>query len=364
MNRKLFCFSLLSFAIAGCSSVSNKLADGDFDYADNSEAKKLAIPNDLSAPKEHNDFFISNDINHQGPIGTQVDVRAPSLVLPIAASSRVESNSGQAKIWFDQVLDDSDLQTFIYNSLEEQLSADGVVIDLIDEENKIYESQWYNKEKVSGSWLFEEVESTESFRFRYQLESKPHGRSVALIVSLVDYMKTDQSGATKSMNLLEKQRAEMAMLNEVVAQVDYNYRKQQQENRLLRANQKLVTIGESALEEPAYIVEMEIESLWPNMPIFFEDHGFSVADLDESKKIYYVDFIKPDVSLWDKIWGDEVPVIEVDDQRYQFVLASIGEKGEQTSVTIFNAQGDVLPAETLERIFPVMEAGLSFRQAY
>jgi outer membrane protein assembly factor BamC len=364
MNRNIFYFSLLSLAIAGCSTVNNKQAAGDFDYASQPEPQKLNIPQGLSAPEQPQTYAVRDDINRQGPIGQEVDVRAPSLVLPIAASSRIEGDSNQAKIWFDKVLEDKDLQLFIYQAIEEQLASDGVGIDVIDAENKIYESQWYNREKQSGFWLFEEVELTESLRFRYQFETKPHGRSVAVIVSLVDYMKTDQLGGSKEMNQLDKQRAEMAMLNEIVAQVDFKYRKQQRDNRLLRASQKLVTIGTNKLNEPTYIVEMELDLLWANMPIFFEDHGFKVADLNETKKIYYVDFEKPSVSLWDKIWADEQPVIELEDQRYQFVLSPNGEEEEQTSVTIFDAQGNVLPADKLEFIFPVMEQALSFRDTF
>jgi outer membrane protein assembly factor BamC len=154
------------------------------------------------------------------------------------------------------------------------------------------------------------------------------------------------------------------MLNEIVAQVDYKYRKQQRENRLLRASQKLVTIGQSALNEPAYIVEMKLDNLWSNMPIFFDKYGFKVADLNETKKIYFVDFVKPDVSMWDRIWGDDVPVIDIANQRYQFVLSPIGEKEESTSVTIFDADGNVLSTERLEKIFPVREVGLSCRDFY
>jgi len=364
MNRNIFYFSLLSLAVAGCSAVNNKQASGSFDYASQNEAETLSTPSGLHAPDKKQDYFITDKINHQGPIGEQVDVRAPSLVLPIAASSRVESNNEQAKIWFDQVLDDTDLKLFIYQALEEQLTSDGVEMDVIDAENHIFESQWYNTETESGGWLFEEVESTESLRFRYQFESKPHGRSVALIVSLVDYMKTDKSGGSKSMNLLDKQRAEMAMLNEVIAQVDYKYRKQQRENRLMRTNQKLVTIAENKQAEPAYLVEMELDLLWSNLPIFFEDYGFKVSDLNETKKIYYVDFVKPDVSLWEKLWDDQAPVLEIENQAYQFVLSPVGEKGEQTSVTILDAQDIALTAETLKRIFPVMSPGLSFRDVY
>jgi len=348
-------------AVAGCGTVNNKQAAGGFEYSNQQEGKELSIPKNLKAPKQKQDFFITNKINQQGPIGNKVDVRAPSLVLPIANSSRVETDNSHAKIWFDKVLEDTDLQLFIHQALIEKLAEDGVGIDVIDIENKIFESQWYNKEKASGIWLFEEVESTESMRFRYQLESKPHGRSVALIVSLVDYMKSDQTGGTKEMNLLDKQRAEMAMLNGVIAQVDYKYRKHQRENRLMRANQEIVTIGENKDSEPAFIVEMELDLLWANMPMFFENHGFTVKDLNETKKIYYVDFVKPTVGLWSKIWGDDKPIIDLKNQKYQFVLSPLGDNEEQTSVTLIDAAGKVLSLETLEKVFPVIEPALSFR---
>lgn len=361
MNRKFFYLSLVAIAITGCSNTNKKQANGDFEYAEKQEAKNLTIPQGLHAPKRFEDYAISNDINHQGPIGKNVDVRAPSLVLPVAASTRVESTNSEAKIWFDQVLDDVQLKSFIVTALEEQLTSDGVALEVVDAENDIYESQWYNVKKESG-WLIKDIKSTESYRYRYTFESKPHGRSVALKVALVDYLKTDsEKSESTEIDLIDKQRAEIAMLNQVISQVDYKYRKQAKENRLLRANQKLVSIGENAESQPAYIVEMELDLLWSNMPIFFEDHGFTVSDLNESKKIYYVDFVKPDFGLWDMLWGDDKPIIEIEDGKYQFILQTFGEDTEQTSVTILDEQGNVLSSDVLNAIFDVIEPGLSFR---
>jgi outer membrane protein assembly factor BamC len=361
MNRRIFYFSLLSLAVTGCGSVNNKSAMGDFEYAKEKEAKKLSIPAGLTKPKENTKFFISDDINHQGPVGISVDVRAPSLVLPVASSSRVVPGTTTSKIWFDQVLEETDLKDFLTNALREQLVSDGVELKAVGTDNKAFESDWYHNEEVSGYWLFETVDSSESLRFSYLFESKPHGRSVALSVKLIDYMRTDKNGASKTMDLIDKQRAEMAMLNEVVAQVDFKYRLKQRENRLMRANQKFVTIGENSEAEPAYIAEIDVEMLWSNMPLFFADYGFEITDLNENKKIYFVDFVKPDNSLWSVIWGDDVPVIDVDAAKYQFVLAEIEGK---TSVTIYDVDGNILPTKTLERIFPVMEKGLSFRDAF
>jgi outer membrane protein assembly factor BamC len=198
-------------------------------------------------------------------------------------------------------------------------------------------------------------------RFRYELATKPHGRSVSLKVSLIDYMETNQQGSVDKVDPIDKQRAEMAMLNEVVSQVDYEYRLQQRENRLMRANQKLVTIGENSKLEPTYLVEMDLEPLWSNLPIFFEQHGFKITDLNENKHIYFVTFVQPNVSVWDKIWGEDAPVVELENSKYTFVLT---DADEQTALTIYREDGTPVPKETLTRIFPVMEPGLSFRNVY
>jgi outer membrane protein assembly factor BamC len=183
-------------------------------------------------------------------------------------------------------------------------------------------------------------------------------------VSLVDFLQTDDSGGNNILGPIDKQRAEKAMLNELIASVDYSYRVQQQENRLKRANQKLVALATNQQDESAYSVEMGLEDLWGNMPIFFEKHGFTITDLNEEKKIYYVDFVQPESNVWDSIWGDDVPTIDVSDAHYQFVLSSVDELNQKSIVTIYNAAGEPLPFETLERIFPVIEKGLSFRDVF
>lgn len=375
MNRQLFYFSVFTFTftLTACSGVDSKRAQGDFDYAKKQEAKAFIVPESLDKPAPKKEFFIPKKLNQQGPIGKNMDIRAPSLVLPVAASSRVVMESNDPVIWFDKVLEDKDLLAFIKDALIAQLASDGVdYIQINDGQSKqdptkglfeTYESQWYHNEIETG-WLFKELELSTSMRFRYEFYSKPHGRSVSLKVSLIDYMKTDRAGGSKTIDPIDQQRAEMAMLNEIVGQVDYNYRLVQRENRLIRANQKLVTIGENKATEPAYVVEMNLENLWDNMPIFFEKHGFTISDLNETNKIYYVDFVKPEMSIWDSIWGEKQPVIDVSDAKYQFVLAPLDDKNQKTSVTVYNADGEPLSLDVLQRIFPVIEKGLSFKNLY
>mgnify|MGYP003384480740 CR=1 FL=1 len=383
MNHRLLYLVLLSLSLSACSAGDPKKAMGDFEYANLPESKPLVIPSNLEKPVQKRQYSINDNINKNGPVGEKMDIRAPSLVLPVAAGTRIEDESGKALVWFDKVLEEEDLLAFIEKSIMNQLMSDEVGytvtqrIETINPADKgeqakpalnkgkkvTYESDWYNEDIESG-WLFSSLDSSTSLKFSYSLNVKPHGRSVSLEVNLINYLRTDEFGGSNKMDPIDQYRAEMAMVNEIIAQVDYDYRIKQQENRFLRANEKLVSIGENSSSEAAYIVELDLDNLWDNMPVFFERHGFTIKDLNETDKIYYVDFVKPENSMWASIWGDEVPVIDVNDEHYQFVLAPADEKKLRTSVTIYNSTGQPVPLAVLERIFPVMEKGLSFRNVY
>ena len=389
MSCRVFYLSLLAMSLTACGSVNNNQADGDFNYQNQLEANELVIPANLDKPKQAKDFFITDKINHQGPIGENMDIRAPTLVMPVAASTRVVEESGIAIVWFDKVLEDQDLIELIEKVVKDKLDEDGISYNFIEEDTEvtlgkviegatslkdtsikregiktaILESDWYHTEVVEG-WIFTNIQLSKSLRFRFQILAKSHGRSVSLRVSLVDFLQTDEKGGSKTMDPIDKIRAEKAMLNDLIATVGLNYRVQQRENRLKRANQKLVTIGKNTEEENAYVIELGLDDLWNNMPLFFEKHGFTITDLNEERKIYYVDFVQPDSSIWDSIWGDDVPVIDVSDASYQFVLDPLDEIERKTSVTIYNSKGEPLTLEVLERVFPVMEKGLSFRDIF
>ncbi len=357
MSRRIFYYSILSMSLAACSSGVAKRANGDFEYAKTQEANAVNVPENLSKPTIKDEFKIVAADKVGGPVGSNVDVRAPSLVLPVAASSRTIPESSDSIIWFDKVFEDKDLKLFIIDAVKSQLKDDGVDIESQSEDGLELFSGWYHNEKETGV-ILTDVDSTTSMKFKFTFGTRPHGRSVSVQVSLADYMKTDKKGATKKPDPIDQQRAEMAMLNKVTAQVDYQYRLKQRENRLLRSTQKIVTIGINPEGEPAYLIELNSELMWENLPIFFERHGFEITDLNDKKRIYFVNFTKPSVSVWDSIWGEDRPVIDFENRKYQFVISS---NQNSSIVTIYNEDGVPLTEEQLELAFPVMERGLSFR---
>ena len=83
----------------------------------------------------------------------------------------------------------------------------------------------------------------------------------------------------------------------------------------------MVSVGENIEAEPAYVIELPLDYVWSNLPVFFEKHGFDITDLNENSNIYYVDFKQPGINIWDVIWGDSPPEIDILDAKYQFVLS-------------------------------------------
>ena len=361
MNRSIISLSLMLVAINGCTNVNKKSALGDFDYANNKEQADLIIPENLDKPKYKKDFLISSDINHNGPIGKAVDVRAPSLALPIAAATRVENKDGKTQIWFDKVIEEKDVQAIVYQAIVDYLESQNASLASIDQQNLRYQSDWLLNEKEQG-WIFTSNVKVAQKKFGYQLETKPHGRSVGLMVELLDYQTFTEEGEqskTEEIDLIDKERFEMAMLNEIIGQVDFQYRQQRKDNALLAAKQNLVSIGKSNAGKPAYIVEMSHDLVWSNMPILFSKYGFEVDDLNESTKVYYVTYNKPEQSIWDSIWGDEIVELPLEDGQYQFTVAP---SGDNTSVTISDTQQN-LSKEALERMFDIMQLALSFKDS-
>ncbi len=359
MYRRIFHISLLSLSIAACSSLETRQqAKGNFDYTAEPTPSELKVPENLHAPVAKNDYLIPNDADKSGPIGGDVDIRAPALVLPLAAGSRIDDYDKSAAVWFDKVDDDRDLNELVIKAITDFLKSQDVGFSSTDVENYVWESDWLHKEIESGIWFWESVDLTESWRYRFSLITKTHGRSVGLNVELIEYMKTSDKGATKTIDPIEKQRVEMTMLNSITSQLDYQYRLNNRDDRIARANMKIVTLGQSTDTNPALIIDYPIAELWDYLPGFFNKYNFTVTDINEDKFIYFVDYTRIDASLWEKMWGDDVPVIEFADGPYEFHLQSIG---KQTSVVIYNDDKEVISEKILTENFEILEPALSFR---
>ncbi len=360
MDRRILYFSLLSLSLAACSNMeTRKQAQGDFDYVNIEQDSKLTIPDNLSRPESHELYTIPAPTNLDGAVGIEVDVRAPALALPTANGSRIDEFDKTAAIWYDKVDDNRDLNALVGQAVSDYMTSNNVEIVNQNPENHEWESGWFESQTESGSWFWKSIDSTEAWRYKYSLVTKPHGRSVGLNVELVDYKFTSQNKSESQIDQIEKARVEMAMVNAITTELSYIYRVNNREDRIARANLQLVNIGESEQGEPALIIDYPPDELWIYISGFFEKYGFRITDLNEDKRIYEVYYTKPDNSFWDSLWGDEVPVIEMENGTYEFHLKELGKK---TAMVIVDEQNNPVSEKILLDNFDILDPALSFKE--
>ncbi|QBY05618.1 outer membrane protein assembly factor BamC [Thalassotalea sp. HSM 43] len=359
MDRRVIYLSLLGLALSACSNVeTRKEAKGDFDYVNFKPEAELKVPDGMTPPAKKQLFAVPELKNTDGAVGQAVDIRAPAQVLPLASGSRIDEFDKTAAIWFDKVDDNRELRDQIVKAIKDYLQTEDVALTVEDESNNLFESDWFHVEDESGYLFWKSVDITESWRFKYTLVTKPHGRSVGLNVELVDYMLTNDKGSTKKIDPIEKQRVEMAMLNAVTGQLDYQYRINNRDDRLARANMQIVELGQTNDGEPALIIDYPRDELWSYLPGFFEQYNFIITDIDEDKFVFDVEYTYVEASVWDTVWGDDAPVVDIPDGTYRFKLKDSDGK---TELIITDDQNNNLGDESLKKNFEVLEPALSFR---
>ncbi|WP_371185965.1 outer membrane protein assembly factor BamC [Thalassotalea maritima] len=359
MDRRLICLPFIALSLAACSSSETRhQAKGGFDYVKINSSQQLQVPTGLEAPQNNQLYAIPQLTRTDGAVGEKIDVRAPSQVLPLAAGSRVDEFDNSAAIWFDKVDDSRDLRQYVVRAITGYLEEKNVGLKRGDEENNVWESDWFQRNEESGALFWQTIESSESWRFRYSLVTKPHGRSVGLNVELIDYMLTDQNSTTKQISPLEKERVEIAMVNEISAQMDYLYRVNNRDDRLGRANMQLVkkTLTESG--EPALLIEYPADDVWSYLPGFFEDNNFTIVDLNEDNRVYEVEYTYVEPSIWSKMWADEISVLSLANGVYRFKVES---QGDKSVLRIMDAKNQPIEQAKFDENLPLLESALSFR---
>lgn len=360
MDRRILYFSLLSLSLTACSNMeTRKIAQGEFDYVNIVEDSEFKVPENLDKPASHDLYKIPDVKNKEGAIGINIDVRAPALALPTTSGSRIDEFDKTAAIWYDKVDDNRDLKTLVSQAITDYISSNNVELVSEDVNKNEWVSGWFEKNIESGYWFWKSIDSTEAWRYKYSLVTKPHGRSVGLNVELVDYKLSKDNQDDAKIDQIEQARVEMAMVNAITTELGYIYRVNNREDRLARANMQLVHIGKSEAGEPALIIDYPPDELWNYISGFFEKYSFNVTDLNEDKLVYEVYYSKPENSFWDSLWGDDVPVIEMENGTYEFHLK---EHGEQTALVIYDEQNNVVSEKVLTDNFEILDPALSFKE--
>lgn len=340
---------LAATLVSGCSIFPD--ADKRTTYLEASKSESLVIPEGLQPVQKASQYRIP-DNSLQGNTGDQLDIRAPSQVLTIASGSRTEEEEIGAKIWFDQTPTIDNLEAFIWKALVSYAEEEGLGIVQQDRVNLTLETGWLENQVLEGFWWWEEHVSINRARVSFKVNMRPHGRSGYVTAEVVEYEALSDLERSRK-PLIQKQRLAIQALNEFIIQYDYLQRQLVATvvaNRSAYSEQTLI-VAENAKGEAAFTSEKRIDAVWSQTRSALEQLNFAVTDYNNSDRVYYVTYAKPESNFWGGMFGDDnAPPLPLDNGEY---LVKVTGKGDVVAITFYHSDNTAFSQSLLEQISPI-----------
>lgn len=357
MTRNTVLISIVA-CLAACSSVEERrIANGGFDYLDNQQIGKIKLPPGAESPQYSEQYAIPSINNPPNAlVGDNVEVVSPSVVMPLVSGSHVEEGSKKAVVWFDQIRDDKDLDTAIWDSLISFLEEQDIGVTYFNKDEQLLVTDWliYNEIENSAWYDWTSTEREVGKRFEFRLEKKTHGRSAVLSAKLTDYKETLQGDLTVDMSQADVRANEVDILNKVISHYQDQLRRDDV-RRIREIREGLTTkLGFNANGDPAFIVDGTYTVTWPRLLLVFRKMGFNVKDLDQSSGLLFVEYTGSDLSWWDKLWGGGDNELSLEETDYRVQLEEI--EGDKTSVSFMNEDNEPFEAQTMSDIYDAFSA--------
>ncbi|NYR11212.1 outer membrane protein assembly factor BamC [Pseudoalteromonas sp. MIP2626] len=330
-------------SLSGCSVFTNDAHD-ERNYRAHEAVK---VPASLSQPAQ--DPTYKMDVGQYSNNPDATNYRPPAQVLTVAKGSWVEETDKNARVYFDKNDGIDDLDEFIWESINAVLADNNTQATKADKLLGIIETDWYAIIKPEESWLWDSGESVDLERFKFTIEEKSHQRTASLSAELIDF-KGDQP-----LSDLFKQQLEVRALNQVISEFDYRYRQLEVD---MRKRQGIISLemGFDNKGNAALVTEQSYEAVFDRFSGFLERLSFTIVEINQDTGLITADYKKPESSVWDSIWGDEVTQLPIDEGQYQILVSKTKQGG--TSLTWMDEQGDTLEPGTMNGLQQALVAAL------
>ena len=301
-------------SLSGCSVFTNDAHD-ERNYRAHEAVK---VPASLSQPAQ--DPTYKMDVGQYSNNPDATNYRPPAQVLTVAKGSWVEETDKNARVYFDKNDGIDDLDEFIWESINAVLADNNTQATKADKLLGIIETDWYAIIKPEESWLWNSDESVDLERFKFTIEEKSHQRTASLSAELIDF-KGDEP-----LSDLFKQQLEVRALNQVISEFDYRYRQLEVD---MRKRQGIISLemGFDNKGNAALVTEQSYETVFDRFSGFLERLLFTIVEINPDTGLITADYKKPESSVWDSIWGDEVTQLPIDEGQYQILVSKTKQGG-------------------------------------
>lgn len=330
--------------LSGCSSFAERnQASGSFDYLEQTQQTPFMIPAPLT-PIETNDEYqipMVGSLSNQGLVGKSLDIRAPSLVMPVADDSLVSEDNQRVEVIFESFKNSRDFQADLWTKLTTFVSDKGYGVSLSREGSSL------TTRAIKADPYFQLVFGLEddqplTQQYAFSLKVEPQGHKAILGVSL---LKHQESGDDIVLNQFAKRRYEARMLNLMLSHVYQQAQLAKLASRELSIKGMAMELGFDHEQNTAYIINAGFEPTWEKLARVLPTLGFKVEDRDKTLGTYFVEFDEADSGFWSSLFStNEVEPLALAQENYQVKLEK---SGVRSILTIIDKTGDKLSAEKM-----------------
>jgi len=331
--------------IAGCSSDGGKTqANRGFDYLDAQSSVALSVPPGLVLPADNGEYMIPplGKVDRDY-VGAKVDIRPPVQVMPLLAINRVEAQGAQVVVTLNTTGDPDSQREALWNGVLAYLADSGAGI-----------SQWVVEEyQVDSGWI-EMPAGSEPLQQKYRFEVRPSTGQGPLQLSVQPLAQRRLNGQPlpdMALPLSEQQRDTKLMLNQLIVYYDD---KRRQAEAAAGQNEHLsgLRFGSDSNNLPAWLANAPFDDVWREFPLLLERLNFEVSSQDGALGVIKASYSTLSQRQFEAL-GVEPFVLDGSEFSFQ-----LGDLGDNTSITMFDQDGQPVSAELMANLYPAMQSVL------
>ena len=363
MNRNLICAVIASILTVACAGNTNQ-ARSDFEYLDESLKPVYRVPEGVQMPSQYPDYDIPKvEQRDDNVLGQDVLISAPIQVLTIVdGSMKPQGEERRASIEFDvsSKVGENPVNG-IWESLSNYLERSGLTYQSWDKEQGVLITDWVSVKKESDpeyffgleDYILGQSEETEvRARYSFNLDLSRSGRAAKLSADMTNFEQYVNGKLTRSVpNQIERDNFTVNLLNQVVKQYQ-NDIVARREDKIKKRTQSLALSYQVDRKDLASInVSVPFDQAWDSMESVFEQAGMEVVDRDRIQATYFVD-IEGDWNVLG-LFGSNSDTLDIESGEYKVFL---GDRGDMTSITIFNDDNKPVNKADMSKIYNVLKS--------
>lgn len=346
---KLSLLVLLALVISSCGFIYGEdglIKSQKYEYINARQSKPLELPPSLSH-KDKADYTLLPNIGEQGKkgiIGKSLEQAAPTQLLAVLENTRVDRKSTVPAVL---IIDDLE---FIWQTATQFIENHNVRTSIQDQQSRTIISNWLAIEE-GGIWLgLDGNVEPEYIRAKYKIlieKGVIKGEHKLTVERIASQVRTDDDEQWSDKRVSWRESADM--MNLLLSYYDTRLRIQEARHQQQIMAGFKVDLGQDAEGNPTLLTFAKEKLVWEKIPKVMRELGFTIIDKDTRQKTYFMEYHPPEEGFFASLFDSKDILLPLEEGSFQI---TVGESGQQRSITIKNAQGTGIETELLVKLYP------------